>query len=164
MLLARDSGICMVIDTTLASHEPTDTALGDPALRALVKLAEQDPAIAVLWLYGSRARGTHHPASDYDLAVAFTHFIHGAPLECRLRPELLALDWARALGLAVDRLSVVDINQVGIPLAFQVINGQPPLFCRDYRRLLTEEKRIESRMELDVYPSLINKGREHARA
>jgi predicted nucleotidyltransferase len=161
MLLARDSGICMVIDTTPASHELTHVARGDPALRALVQLAEQDPGITILWLYGSRARGTHRPASDYDLAVAFTDFIRDDPFECRLRPELLAMDWARALGLAAERLSVLDINQVGIPLAFQVIHCRPPLFCRDYRRLLTEERRIESRMELDIYPSLAKRDREH---
>ncbi|MBE0508702.1 MAG: nucleotidyltransferase domain-containing protein [Marinospirillum sp.] len=38
----------------------------------LVRLAEMaaDEPVAVLWLYGSRAKGTAAQGSDYDLAVA----------------------------------------------------------------------------------------------
>lgn len=126
----------------------------DPLLAKIISLAEQNPDIAVLWLYGSRARGAARADSDYDLAVAFQTFIRDDPLEARLRPELLAMDWRRALGLPENRLSVVDINQVGIPLAYHVVANHEPLFCRDPRRLLTEQSRVWSRMELDVLPYL----------
>ena len=43
----------------------------DPEICNIIALAEQTPDIAILWLYGSRARGTHREDSDYDLAVAF---------------------------------------------------------------------------------------------
>jgi predicted nucleotidyltransferase len=56
----------------------------------LKALAKAEPDISVLWLYGSRARGTYSAPSDYDLAVAFDSFLSDA-LETRLRPELLAL-------------------------------------------------------------------------
>lgn len=120
----------------------------DPTIGRLIALAEATPDIAILWLYGSRARGTERPDSDYDLAAAFRTFIRDHPLETRLRPELLAIDWRMALGFPDDRLSVVDIDRVDIPLAYHVVMRGTVLYCRDRRRLLTEEKRIASRMEL----------------
>jgi len=113
------------------------------------QLAEQIPDILIVWLYGSRAKGNAHPNSDYDLAVAFKSFIKNNPLEKRLRPECLALDWQQALGLHDFQLSIVDINQAPIPLAFEIIQANNVLFCRDEDRLWQEIRRIHSRMELD---------------
>ena len=131
--------------------------LTDPHLAGIIALAGQTPDVAILWLYGSRARGTQREDSDYDLAVAFQSFIRDNPLESRVRPELLAMDWRRALGLPENRLSVIDINQVGVSLAYHVVNNYEPLFCRDPRRLITEQNRVLSRMELDVLPYLRGK-------
>jgi uncharacterized protein len=113
------------------------------------QLAEQNPDILIVWLYGSRAKGNAHQYSDYDLAVAFKSFIKNDPLEKRLRPECLALDWQQALGLHDFQLSIVDINQAPIPLAFEIIQSNNVLFCRDEDRLWQETLRIHSRMELD---------------
>ncbi len=131
--------------------------LTDPHLAGIIALAGQTHDVAILWLYGSRARGTQREDSDYDLAVAFQSFIRSDPLESRVRPELLAMDWRRALGLPENRLSVIDINQVGVSLAYHVVNNYEPLFCRDPRRLITEQNRVLSRMELDVLPYLQEK-------
>lgn len=121
----------------------------DAILYTITELARQNPDIVVVWLYGSRAKGNSHSASDYDLAVAFGTFIKDDPVEKRLRPECLALDWQQALGLHDFRLSVVDINQAPIPLAFAIIQADSVLFCRDENRLWQETLRIHSRMELD---------------
>jgi predicted nucleotidyltransferase len=40
-------------------------------IQQLKSLAANDPELVVMWLYGSRARNTAQPKSDYDLAVAF---------------------------------------------------------------------------------------------
>ncbi|PKQ78178.1 nucleotidyltransferase [Aeromonas sobria] len=124
-------------------------------LEQLIRLASTHVQVQVLWLYGSRAKGTAGPASDWDLAVAFDPVKQsgplGAALENRLRPELLALEWQRALGLAEGKLSVVDINQAPIPLAFAVVDANRPLYSRDEGRRLQEEARIMSQMELG-YP------------
>lgn len=121
-------------------------------LKQLVCLAGANEQLQVLWLYGSRAKGTAGPTSDWDLAVAFDPVKQsgplGAALENRLRPELLALEWQRALGLAEGKLSVVDINQAPIPLAFAVVAANRPLYSRDEGRRLQEEARIMSQMEL----------------
>jgi len=50
-----------------------------------IELAEGDPEISGLWLYGSRARGDQQSASDYDLAVIY-HACQRDLLGDRLRP------------------------------------------------------------------------------
>ena len=117
----------------------------------LIDLARATPEVLVLWLYGSRAKGNAGPLSDWDLAVAFAPVKLADPLDNRLRPELLALDWQRALQLPEGKLSVVDINQAPIPLAFAIIDANTPLYSRDEGRRLQEEARIMSQMEIN-YP------------
>ena len=122
-------------------------------LTQITQLAQMHPDIAVLWLYGSRADNSQHPESDYDLAIAFFSFLKN-PLETRLRPEMLALEWQSRLNLNEKKLSIVDINQITIPLAYEIIQYDYVLLCRDYKRLWNEEKRIYSRMELDILYSM----------
>lgn len=117
--------------------------------QAIIELAKQNSDIAIVWLYGSRAKNTAHANSDYDLAVAFKTFSKDNPLEKRLRPECLALDWQHALGLRDFKLSIVDINQAPIPLAWEIIKPDCILYCCDESRLWQETQRIQSRMELD---------------
>lgn len=122
-------------------------------LTQITQLAEANPDIAVLWLYGSQADNSHHAESDYDLAIAFFSFLKN-PLETQLRPEMLALEWQSRLNLSENKLSIVDINQINIPLAYEIIQYNRVLLCRDYKRLWNEEKRIYSRMELDILYSM----------
>lgn len=118
-------------------------------LQAIIELAKQNTDIAIVWLYGSRAKGSANINSDYDLAVAFKTFIKDDPLEKRLRPECLALDWQQALALPDFQLSIVDINQAPIPLAWEIIEADCVVYCCDESRLWQETQRIHSRMELD---------------
>ena len=121
-----------------------------PTLTAqLAILAAAHPEVVVLWLYGSQAKGNAGPHSDWDLAVAFDPVKLADPLDNRLRPELLALDWQRALGLTEGHLSVADINQAPIALAFAIVDANRVLFCRDQGRRLREEARIMSQMEIN---------------
>lgn len=117
--------------------------------QTIIELAKQNSDIVIVWLYGSRAKSTAHSNSDYDLAVAFKTFIKDDPLEKRLRPECLALDWQQALGLHDFQLSIVDINQAPIPLAWEIIKPDCVLYCSDESRLWQETQRIQSRMEID---------------
>ena len=113
----------------------------------LVTLATDAENISALWLYGSRAKGNHRPDSDYDLAVLFTERVDD-PLDRRLRPELLAMDWAKALGMQEDKLSIVDIQNAPIPLAMNIISGKQ-LYCGDNDARLATEGMIMSKAELD---------------
>ena len=47
------------------------------------------------------------------------------------------------------KLSIVDINEAPIPLAWQIIEPDCVLYCRDDQRLWQETRRIGSRMEID---------------
>ena len=114
-------------------------------IERLKALAEAEPDISVLWLYGSRARGTYSAPSDYDLAVAFDSFLPDA-LETRLRPELLALEWQEQLGV---ELSILDINKAPLPLAITVENDDRLIFGENSERRFREEQRIMSMWELD---------------
>ena len=118
-------------------------------LHQLSALAASHPEVAVLWLYGSQAKGNASEHSDWDLAVAFDPVKAESVLDTRLRAELLAMDWQRALGLAEGKLSVVDINLAPIPLAFGIINANKLIFSQDEGRRMQEESRIMSQMELD---------------
>lgn len=119
----------------------------DPLLARLIQLATQKPEINALWLYGSRAKGNHRPDSDYDLGVLFANRIKD-PFERRLRPELLALDWTKTLGLDEDLISLVDIQNAPIPLAMNIISGEL-LYSSNRDARLAAEGRIMSKAELD---------------
>ncbi|WP_280554097.1 nucleotidyltransferase domain-containing protein [Halomonas sp. 25-S5] len=126
----------------------TEDARHDANLQAIVSLARQQENLAALWLYGSRARGDHHPHSDYDLAVAFTTWTD-EPLERRLRPELLALEWQRELALEDGMLSVVDLAIAPIPLGWSILSQGHLLIDRDPQIRMRQESRILSRWEID---------------
>jgi predicted nucleotidyltransferase len=114
----------------------------------ITALAEKNPDVVTLWLYGSRARGDHHAGSDYDLAVIFRDW-EPDRLERRLRPELLALDWLEALDVPEGRLSVVDLAIAPIPLGMSIISEGRLLLDSDSQRRMTQEGRIMSRWEID---------------
>lgn len=118
-------------------------------LHRLNALAASHSEVAVLWLYGSQAKGNASEHSDWDLAVAFDPVKADSVLDTRIRAELLAMDWQRALGLAEGKLSIVDINLASIPLAFGIINANKLIFSRDEGRRMQEESRIMSQLELD---------------
>ncbi len=105
------------------------------------QLAEQDPNIEVLWLYGSQAKGTATAHSDHDFAVAFKH-IKKDTLEQRLMPVLLAQQWADALGVEDNKISIVDINHIPLPLAQEILQTGKVLHCKNGLRLAREENRI----------------------
>jgi len=114
----------------------------------LVELALADPAIDALWLYGSVAQGTQTESSDVDLAVLYRHYEQD-PVERRLRPELLALDWSTELSLTEGKLSVLDIQIVAIPLAMEVLNTGRLLVNKSPSHELKVTQTIMSRWELD---------------
>lgn len=119
----------------------------------LKALAATHSEVVTLWLYGSQAKGTASEHSDWDLAVAFDPVKLEDVLDNRLRAELLAMDWQRALGLSEGKLSIVDINLAPIPLAFGIIDANKVLYSRDDGRRMREEARIMSQMELDYATS-----------
>lgn len=120
----------------------------DPLLQQLMRLAEQEANLAVLWLYGSRAKGNSTTSSDYDLAVAFYAYPDDE-WDKRLQPELLQQRWSDALPGRHLPISVVDINHIPLYLAYSIVQHGQPLVVNDTLRLITEENRITSMWEID---------------
>lgn len=115
------------------------------SLLNIIQLVKNNADVEVLWLYGSRARNKSNIHSDYDLAIAFKSYIED-PIDCRLRPEILALEWHEKLKIP---LSIVDINQVPLPLAYTVVLDNTLLYSKnDYRKMI-EEQKIMSKWEID---------------
>ncbi len=114
-------------------------------LNHIITLAKKQDDIEVLWLYGSRARKQAQSNSDFDLAVAFKTYLPD-PLERRLRPELLTLNWRKTLA---SDLSIIDINNVPLPLAYTVVQDNTVLYCTNTLRRMTTEQVIMSKWELD---------------
>lgn len=122
------------------SNEPQEATIA-----SIKHLAENNSEVDVLWLYGSRARGNAQHNSDYDLAIAFTQYIKD-PVERRLRPELLALEWNKLIGAS---LSIVDINEAPLPLAYAIVQDNMVIYNQNNYRRMTEEQIIMSKWELD---------------
>lgn len=106
-----------------------------------IELAKNNANIEVLWLYGSQAKGTATQFSDYDFAVAFKTIKEDA-LEQRLVPILLAQKWAEALGVNDEKISIVDINHIPVPLAYEITSTGSVLHYKNGLRLAREENRI----------------------
>jgi predicted nucleotidyltransferase len=126
----------------------------------LTQLANSNDIIELLWLYGSCAKKSAHKNSDIDLAVVFKTWEEDI-IERRLRPELLAIDWQRALHLPEGKLTVLDINLAPIPLAMSVINHGELLVSKSNSRQFQEMQRIMSKWEIDYlyhyqHPQSIN--------
>jgi predicted nucleotidyltransferase len=115
-------------------------------IEAVQKLAASNKDIAVVWLYGSRSKGTAQSHSDYDFAVAFNHFELNN-LDKYLSPNILAMDWCTLLNLPSDKLSVVDINLVPIYLAYNIIETGQLLYSEGSSRVWLEHNRIYSQFE-----------------
>ncbi len=106
----------------------------------LLESLSANPAVEVAWLYGSRASGLDSHDSDYDIAVALVPH--------SLRPgerQILLEDESYRLRLAMSApVSVVDINRVPVPLAYNIINQGEVLLCRSDFRLRAEQQRVWS--------------------
>jgi len=114
----------------------------------IIQLAQEDPGLELLWLYGSHAKGTAHINSDIDLAVIFKEWEEDI-LERRLRPELLALKWQRELNLKEGELSILDMNIAPIPIAMSVLKSGQLLLSKNRSRQFREQQRIMSKWEID---------------
>ena len=98
------------------------------------RLAQEDPVIEVVWLYGSRAKGTANESSDYDLAVAFTRpgeADRGADVSYPC--DELAYQWSKKTDA---KISIVDINHAPAALAYFSSSTSPSASTKAKMRFL----------------------------
>jgi len=115
----------------------------DPVAADIAALLDQDDAVEVAWLYGSRATQRHDAQSDFDVAVAFASTVPEGQQRLQQLDEL-EFRVKQVLELPV---SLVDINRAPTPLAQNIITDGIVLICRSDLRLRTEEQRIWSLWE-----------------
>lgn len=120
----------------------------DNTIKQIIQIAEGNSDIDALYLYGSHAKGEANEASDIDLAVIFANKEEN-PLQRRLRPEMLALDWVNTLGLTEDQLSVLDMESSNIPLTMSVLQTGKLLLNKDISHEMMVSGKIMSQWELD---------------
>lgn len=109
-------------------------------------LAEHNHDVAVVWLYGSRAKGSHRPDSDFDLAVAFNNFALDYMTKY-LRPNELALNWQQSLDLSEQMLSIIDISEAPTYLALNAVETGTVIYSDGSSRAYKETARIRSIFE-----------------
>ncbi|WP_051307196.1 nucleotidyltransferase domain-containing protein [Desulfomicrobium escambiense] len=102
--------------------------------------------VDAIYLYGSRARGTGRPESDWDIGILFSEYASD-PVERALRPQEVETILERELHM-YDRISVVDVEQVPPPLQWNIIRGMR-FFDRGVPRVRRVEASIVSTVEKD---------------
>jgi len=115
-------------------------------LEHITNYASEVDDVEVIWLYGSQAKGTSHSNSDIDIAIAFKNF-DLTDIDRKLRPQELSLILSAQLNLSDDKLSIVDINNVPVYLAFNIVEYGRVIYCKNKVRELKEIQRIYSKFE-----------------
>ena len=118
-------------------------------LKHITNNAIKEDDIEVVWLYGSQAKGTAHEHSDIDIAIAFKNF-KLSDLDSKLRPQELSLIWSDELNLPDGKLSIVDINNVPVYLAFNIVEYGKVISTKNKSRELKEVQRIYSQYEFET--------------
>lgn len=113
------------------------------------QLAIKNEDVEVVWIYGSIADCSDTENSDIDIAIAFQNFPKDS-LTRLTRSDILASEWTLKLKQFNRKISIVDINMIPIPLAWEVINSDYVVYEKNSNRRFREENRIFSMMELDI--------------
>lgn len=89
-------------------------------LQRLQTALEQATKVSFAVLVGSRANGSAHAESDWDIGIAFEYGID--PLERYQQLGDLQVQLAQATGLHPDQLDLIDIAQAGLAMREQIAN------------------------------------------
>lgn len=115
-------------------------------LEQLVDLIPQWAEVDAVYLYGSRAKGLVHAESDWDFAVLYRDWLTDK-LEGVLRPQQLEARLQAELD-CYDRLSIVDLERVPLPLQVNIVRGDK-LYDSGRSHVRRVENAIASKWEID---------------
>ena len=120
----------------------------DQLLPEIIKLADATDEVDTLYLYGSQAKGSAQENSDIDLAVIFKNADNDIVAR-RLRPEILAIDWANKLELPEGSLSLLDLENGPVTLAMSVLKTGKLLVNKNPGHDFEVSGKIMSKWEID---------------
>jgi len=103
-------------------------------MEQLERALERDTRLAYALLFGSRARGSEHAASDLDIAVGLAP---GRRLDSRELGALVS-DLEQATGLSVD---LVLLDEAPSPVAYRVFRDGQVLLNRDHNAFVERKTR-----------------------
>ena len=96
------------------------------ALReALEKLLHDEPAIKFAVLIGSRANGTHHPDSDWDIALQWSSQLDW--MQVLGKTETLRRKIAKAMGVRSDQIDLIELRRANMAIRASVAESGIPL-------------------------------------
>lgn len=104
--------------------------------------------IQAAYLFGSQACGTARPDSDLDVAIVYAPDVPQTA-RGRLRRDVIAA-LTDALGALGERSDILDLEQAGSTVAFQVLRDGMLLFAKNRRRQIALEARIARRFDDDA--------------
>ncbi|MDM7323295.1 MAG: nucleotidyltransferase domain-containing protein [Gammaproteobacteria bacterium] len=99
-------------------------------LNALQQVLAQHEGLNFAVLVGSRAQGTARPESDWDIALSWALGIDW--LERIARSETLRRALAHALGVAEDRIDLIDLDRANLAMRAAVAEEGCPLWGEDH--------------------------------
>jgi len=95
-----------------------------------------EPAVGLVYLFGSQASGKTGPQSDYDFGI---YFMENDPIKRGRMVFYFSSEISRIL--ATDKVDVHSINDIESPeLKYQIISGGKIIFEREPNRLLLEPR------------------------
>lgn len=97
--------------------------------------------VNLAYLFGSAARGDAGKLSDIDIAVLFHPLVNRKE---RFELQLEFIGKLTAL-LKTERIDLVVINEAPLPLQYEIIRANHPLFVRDREDMIDFEHRVLSR-------------------
>ncbi|MCX5846423.1 MAG: nucleotidyltransferase domain-containing protein [Deltaproteobacteria bacterium] len=127
-------------------------------LPAFIEFCKRQDDIIGLYIFGSRASGTHGPLSDIDIAVLLPQ---GLGRDVYNKKELFYLGKANEL-LHTDDVSFVVLNKAPLTIQYGVITDSKVLYAKDEEARLSYEETVIDRY-MDFKPVLDEYDREFVR-
>ena len=104
----------------------------------LAQCLAEEPALEFAVLVGSRATGNAKPDSDWDIALLWDNQLDG--FELLVRTETLRRKLAKGLGLAPEKIDLIELRRANLAMRAGVAEEGVPLAGEDsltWARFLT---------------------------
>lgn len=127
----------MVVKLKKVRIDPNDR------IEEIIKAAGSFSGLSALWLFGSYAKGDATPLSDIDIAYLSREGLTD------VQTDELDRDLYRLLSqiMETDEITLVNLREATLPLAFSVLREGKLLFCHELETLCSFQDRL-----LDLYP------------